>query len=79
LCRTSDLLHKLITCRYVWDISLQVALSSAGINTGILLLRNDMDFSPKFWKDVAVVSRINQNVQRNSSTPEGQIKVRAAT
>jgi hypothetical protein len=28
-----------------------------------------------FWKDVAIVSRINQNVQRNSSTPEGQIKV----
>ena len=48
----------------------------AGINTGILLLRNDANFSPKFWKDVAVVSRINQNVKRNSSTPEGQIKVR---
>ena len=53
----------------------QAALLATGINTGILLLRNDDGFSPTFWKDVALVSRINLHVQRNSSTPEGRIKV----
>lgn len=50
----------------------------AGVNTGILLLRNDEDFSPKFWKDIAHVSRINQVAKRDSTTPEGRIKVRQA-
>ena len=50
----------------------------AGVNTGIPLLRNDKDFSPKFWKDIAHVSRINQVVKRDSTTPEGRIKVRQA-
>lgn len=54
----------------------QAAPLTAGINTGILLLRNDDGFSPTFWKDVALVSRINLHVKRNSSTPEGRIKVR---
>lgn len=48
---------------------------SAGINAGNLLLRNDKDFSIKFWTDIAHVSRINQNFNRSQSTPEGRIKV----
>lgn len=51
---------------------------SAGVNTGILLLRNDNDFSPKFWDDIAHVSRINQNFNRSLATAEGRIKVDAA-
>jgi hypothetical protein len=72
----SGLLHELMTRRCGWGWSHQAALLAAGINTGILLLRNDDGFSPTFWKDVALVSRINLHVERNSSTPEGRIKVR---
>jgi hypothetical protein len=50
----------------------------AGVNTGILLLRNDDDFSPKFWDDIAHVSRINQNFNRSTATAEGRIKVGSA-
>ena len=52
--------------------------SIAGVNTGILLLRNDDDFSPMLWDDIAHVSRINQKFKRSSTTAEGRIKVRAA-
>ena len=41
------------------------------------MLRNDNDFSPKFWDDIARVSRINQNFNRSSATAEGRIKVQA--
>lgn len=70
-------LHVLKTCRCGCEPGHQAALLlTAGINTGILLLRNDDGFSPTFWKDVALVSRINLHVERNASTPEGRIKVR---
>lgn len=47
-----------------------------GLNTGTLLLRNDKDFSDRFWKDVAYVSRINQRLPRgNPDTAEGRIKM----
>lgn len=47
------------------------------MNTGSMLLRNDKDVSPRFWRDVAHVSRINQQLQvGNPDTPEGRIKVR---
>ena len=45
------------------------------MNTGILLLRNDKDYSTRFFRDVALVSRINQQEQRGTDTPEGRIKV----
>ena len=49
----------------------------AGLNTGTLLLRNDKDFSARFWRDTAHVSRINQQLpQGTPDTPEGRIKVR---
>ena len=52
--------------------------TNAGVNTGILLLRNDDDFSPMLWDDIAHVSRINQKFNRSSTTAQGRIKVRAA-
>lgn len=48
----------------------------AGVNTGIMLTRNDKGWSEEFWGDVARVSRINQEVPLGQTTPEGRVKVR---
>ena len=49
----------------------------AGVNTGIMLVRNDKDegWSEEFWGDVARVSRINREVARGTDSVEGRIKV----
>jgi len=49
----------------------------AGVNTGIMLVRNDKDagWSEEFWGDVARVSRINREVARGTDSAEGRIKV----
>ena len=49
-----------------------------GVNTGIMLVRNDKDtgWSEEFWGDVARVSRINREVASRTDSPEGRVKVR---
>ena len=54
-------------------------LGWAGVNTGIMLARNDKGWSEEFWGDVARVSRINQEVPLGQATPQGRIKVHART
>ena len=45
----------------------------AGVNTGIMLVRNDKDegWSEEFWGDVARVSRINREVARGTDSRGG--------
>ena len=49
--------------------------AAAGVNTGIMLARNDKGWSEEFWGDIARVSRINQEVPLGENSPEGRIKV----